>query len=277
MRGLLIIAGLLAWQAQAQACEISMGYRTTARMPNINAKPDNSGLYFDLYSRAAQDIGCKLKVVRDPKNRILRALADGSIDFYPGLTFTEVRAKYTFFYDNGIPSANVGLTRKGSGKINRYDDLVGKVVLVPLGSPGPKVGSLELQYKRPPELSFERAIELILAEQADFYMDEFGTLYYYLVQHPRESELMLHLNCCGGLSRLTLGFSKKSPHFKAVENPDYDASKPLSVYNYPTQAALGSVADQFRLALLSLEARGFTNTLYQDYYGANLPSLMKVD
>ena len=273
MKWLLIIAGLLAWQAQA--CEISMGYRTTARMPNINAKPNNSGLYFDLYSRAAQDIGCKLKVVRAPKNRILRGLAEGSIDFYPGLTFNEERAKDYFFYDNGIPAADVGLTRKGGGKITSYDDLAGKVILVALGSPGPKSNTLDLQYKRPPELTFERAIELILEGQADFYMDDFGTLYYYLVQHPRESELMLHLNCCGGRNRLTLGFSKKSPHFKEVKNPDYDASKPLSVYNYPTQTAVGSVADQFRLALMSLEAQGFTNTLFKDYYGASLQELME--
>ncbi|WP_434341024.1 substrate-binding periplasmic protein [Motilimonas cestriensis] len=275
MRWLLILVGLLAWQAQA--CEITMGYRTTARMPNINAKPSNAGLYLDLYSEAAQNIGCKLKVVRSPKNRILRRIAEGSIDFYPGLTFTEERAKDIFFVENGLFTAFVGLTRKGGGQITSIDDLANKTILVALGSPDPKSDKVELQYKRPPELSFDRAIELVLDKQADFYMDDFSTLYYYLVRHPRESELMLHLNCCGGLTRLSLGFSKKSPHFQAVDNPEYDASKPLSEFNYPTKLATGTVADQFRLALLSLEAQGFTDTLFKDYYGASLQELMQAD
>jgi len=38
---------------------------------------------------------------------------------------------------------------------------------------------------------------------------------------------------------------------------------------------VGSVADQFRLALMSLEAQGFTNTLFKDYYGASLQELME--
>ncbi len=272
--GLVICCWLFQTQWQAQACEIKMGYRTTARMPNINANPNNTGLYYDLYKAAADKIGCKLTVVRAPKNRILRGLNEGSIDFYPGLTFTEERAKHIFFYANGIPAADVGLTRVGEQKIKNYDDLANKVVLVALGSPGPQTENGDIQFKRPPELTFERAIDLILEEQADFYMDDFGTLYYYLVQHPRQSELMFHMNCCRGLTQLTLGFSKKSPHFSSEANPHYDPSKPLAWHNYATQIVSGSVADKFRLALQELAKSGFTNTLYKDYYGASLADLM---
>ncbi|MCE0558890.1 transporter substrate-binding domain-containing protein [Motilimonas sp. E26] len=279
MKWFLILVSLLLWQVQtqAQACEITMGYRTTARMPNINAKPNNAGLYFDLYTAAANKIGCELKVVRSPKNRILRGIADGSIDFYPGLTFTKERSKDIFFYDNGIPAADVGLTRKGEPKIKSYDDLQEKIILAALGSPGPQSTMYKLQFKRPPELTFDRVIDLILAKQADFYMDDFGTLYYYLIQHPRQSDLMLHMNCCGGITRLKLGFSKNSPHFKAVSNLSYDPALPLGVDNYPIKLDEESIAYKFHMALLALEEDGFTNTLYKDYYGASLQDLMNED
>ncbi|MCE2571224.1 substrate-binding periplasmic protein [Motilimonas eburnea] len=275
--GLMVCASIYLVSMQLQACELKMGYRTTARMPNINAKPNNTGLYYDLYKAAADKIGCELVVVRSPKNRILRGLKDGSIDFYPGLTFTEARSEFYFFYPNGIPAADVGLTRIGKDKIKNYDQLAHKVVLVALGSPGPQTDNPHIDFKRPPELTFERAIDLILANQADFYMDDFGTLYYYLVQHPRQTELMFHMNCCGGMTQLTLGFSKQSPHFASETNPHYDASKPLYWQNYPTQTVSGTVADKFRLALKELADSGFTNTLYKDYYGASLADLMAAD
>lgn len=275
--GLIVSLSFYLVSAQLQACEIKMGYRTTARMPNINASPNNTGLYYDLYKAAAEKIGCQLVVVRSPKNRILRGLAEGTIDFYPGLTFTETRSEQIFFYANGIPAADVGLTRVGEKKMRHFDQLTNKVVLVALGSPGPKTNAANVQYKRPPELTFERAIDLILAAQADFYMDDFGTLYYYLLRHPRQNELMFHMNCCGGLTELTLGFSKQSPHFASEPNPSYDASQPLSWHNYPTKTVSDSVADKFRLALQELAISGFTNTLYQDYYGASLVELMAAE
>jgi hypothetical protein len=52
-------------------CVLKIGYRTNERPPNIARAPDNSGLYLDLYQKAAEMVGCELQVVRLPKNKVI--------------------------------------------------------------------------------------------------------------------------------------------------------------------------------------------------------------
>ena len=66
-----------------------MGYRTSERRPFIEQEPNNQGFYYDIYQVAAERVGCKLRVIRAPKLRILRDLKLGNIDFYPGLHFKQ--------------------------------------------------------------------------------------------------------------------------------------------------------------------------------------------
>lgn len=230
----------------SQACVLKMGYRTTARLPNIEAKPSNKGVYQDLYREAAKRINCTLEIYRLPKKRILRDLGRGTFDFYPGLSFREERSLSIFFFANGLPSADIGLTRIEVPEINSMHDLKGKVVLRAFGGPSVDVDKYGVILKTPPELSFEKAIDFILNKNADFYQDEIGTLSYYLKSHKRADELKFHLNCCGGLSELTVGFSRASPHLNEESNPNYDEKKELAYNNFPKQLSKRSTAYRFQ-------------------------------
>lgn len=71
--------------SSSDSCVMTMGYRTSERLPFIGDESNNTGFYHELYQAAANKIGCKLNVVRAPKLRILRDLKLGNIDFYPAL------------------------------------------------------------------------------------------------------------------------------------------------------------------------------------------------
>ena len=263
---------LLLFSATASACTLTMGYRTTDRQPNIQAAPDNSGLYLDLYTEAAKRIKCELTVVRAPKRRIVRALELGQIDFYPGYTFEEKRSPATFFILNGLPAKPIGLSRIEMPEVHSFDDLRNKTVLVALGGVIGEVEKYDISLKSPAELSFPKAIELVLNKQVDFFKDEVG-LAFYLKDHPRKNELKLHTNCCGPLTEFTLGFSRTSAYYKEVNNPAYNPAKPLSVNNFPVLLAPDSIAYQFQQTLRQLRDEGFTGKLYQKYYGIHPSTL----
>lgn len=258
-----------------QACVLKMGYRTTERLPNIEANPNNKGVYLDLYSEAAKRIGCELEVHRLPKKRILRDLGRGTLDFYPGLTFREERSLSIFFFANGLPSADIGLTRVEVDEINSFYDLKGRTVLRAYGGSSVDAEKYGVTLKSPPELTYEKAIDIILNKQADFYEDEIGTLSYYLKDHPRAKELKFHLNCCGGLTELTVGFSRASPHMNEEVNPDYDPSKELAYNNFPKKIAKRSTAYHFQMALKALKGEGFTDKLFKKYYGISVNELLR--
>jgi len=261
----------------APACDFNMGYRTTARLPNIEAAPNNVGLYFDLYSQAAKMIGCKLVVIREPKNRILNGMRKGNIDFYPGLTYRDSRAEYIFFYENGLPSLDVGLSRVELHEINNYHDLKNKIVLVPLGGAAVDADMYGFLVRSPPEMSFKKAINIILKGKADFYEDDIGTLNYYLKSHPLKFELKYHLKCCGGTKQLTLGFSRASTHYREELNPDYEPAKAKSPYNLPVRLTPNSKAHSFYHALKKLKVEGFTYDLYESYYGIHPDKIFELN
>ena len=40
-------------------------------------------------------------------------LARGDVDFYPGFNFTETRSEFVFYFENGMPGGDLGISRKG--------------------------------------------------------------------------------------------------------------------------------------------------------------------
>ena len=286
-RILLTILFLILHASQSLSCELTMGYRMTGRLPNINEYPDNRGLYFDLYSKASEMIGCQLKIERLPKKRVLRYINEGIIDFYPGLTFTAERSETIYFFENGLPSFDVGISRQELPEIYTYHDLRGKSILIPMGAPknpgkifppelidSDDFAELGISVRSPSSLSFDRAIEVLLDGYADFYIDEIGTLSFYLKQHPRRNELKYHFNCCGSITDLTLGFSRASKHYSEEKNRDFDASSELSYNNFPYKLKLGSKADELSNALKQLKQEGFTDRLFAKYYGIDFSTLL---
>ncbi|MDX6015686.1 MULTISPECIES: substrate-binding periplasmic protein [Shewanella] len=250
----------------AENCELTMGYRTNARPPFIAQAPDNSGLYLSLYQEAAARIGCSLKVVRAPKKRILREIAKGSIDFYPGLAFSKERHNYAHFIVNGLSERYIGVSRNDLSDITSLQQLVDKQ-LVLLISPGSyQLGGLpnKLIVRKPPDMGTDSAITFLKQHQGDFYIYDESTLRYWLQNHPQHG-LKLHPNCCDNRRQGHLGFSRNSRYFSAEVNPNYVAAKPISIGNSPWELKSGSIAYALQQALSEMANSGETKRRYQDY------------
>jgi len=246
-----------------------MGYRTSERLPLIAKAPDSSGLYQELYSRAASKIGCTVEVRRLPKNRILRLMQEGKVDFYPGFDFTLARSQYTYYIFNGLPGGHVGISRLEFREINHLSQLMGKVLLLPQGGSNllenVDFDVKKIKIKQPPEINITQAVSMIKNYEADFYIYDISSVYFYLSLN-KERAIQVHKNCCNGIKPMYLGFSKKSKHILLSKNPNYDASSVMSVDNYPQQLMGGSIAQQLQSALAQMHADGEIKQIYQKYY-----------
>ncbi|GGE83356.1 substrate-binding periplasmic protein [Shewanella carassii] len=250
----------------AKTCELTMGYRTNARPPFIAQAPDNSGLYLGLYQEAAARIGCSLKIIRAPKKRILREIAKGNIDFYPGLAFSQERNRYAYFIANGLSERYIGVSRDDLSDITSLQQLVDKQ-LVLLISPGSyQLGGLpdQLITRTPPDMGTDSAIAFLKQHQGDFYIYDESSLKYWLESHPQRG-LKLHPDCCELPRQGHLGFSRKSRYFNARVNPDYVADEPLSIDNNPKELRPGSIAYALQQALQNMASSGETERLLQHH------------
>jgi len=251
------------------ACNLVMGYRTSERLPLIAKAPDSSGLYQELYSRAASKIGCKIEVRRLPKNRILRLMQLGKVDFYPGFDFTLARSPYTYYIFNGLPGGHVGISRLDFSEINHLSQLMGKVLLLSQGGANLlenlNFDVKKIKIKQPPEINITQAVSMIKNNEADFYIYDISSVYYYLSLN-KEREIKVHKNCCNGIKPMYLGFSKKSKYIALSKNPNYDSHSEMSIDNYPQQLQGGSIAQQLQSALAQMHADGEIKQIYQKYY-----------
>ncbi|WP_373973788.1 transporter substrate-binding domain-containing protein [Chitinibacter sp. SCUT-21] len=274
LRSLMIVSIVaLAQTAAAQPCTLLMGYRTTDRLPYIAAAPDNTGLYLDLYTEASRRIGCQLKIIREPKNRVLDSLKIGRIDFYPGLIFSPERGKDFYFLPNGLPSQQVALTRSGLQALNSLQIMRGKTLIMAMGGAYKEAIQHGINVRTPPELTIEKAIEMIESSKADVYVDELSSLTYYLNHYPNRNKLMLHPNCCGGVQHFTMGISRQSSNTKYIPNPKFNPYHDVNAENDPLKLAPNSTMSRFSQAVWQLNKEGFTAKLYKKYYGIDMPTL----
>jgi hypothetical protein len=260
-----LILAAHVFQNIASACELTMGYRTSERLPLIQKAPNNSGLYQRLYTVAAEKIGCTLKVVRGPKKRILNGLYHGKIDFYPGFNFSALRAQSVFYIENGLPGGDIGISRADLDEVTDLAQLKGLTYITALGSTNFVENVSGVSVRKIRELTVDRAILLIQKKRGDFYIYNRASLKFYLTAN-NITNMTLHPNCCGGTQPLYLGFSKKSPYYQAVKNPMYRSQQTLSTNNFPTVLAPTSIAYQFQQALKQLQITGVTKKLYAQYY-----------
>lgn len=259
-----ILGGLLLAASDGIACEIVMGYRTNERPPLIETAPNNNGLYLDLYSKAAEQIGCTLKIVRAPKKRILQNLREGTIDFYPGFNYTDKRAEYVYYIENGLPGGDIGISHKGLPEITDLKQLHGHSIVMPIGSPNFVKDIQGIKLIEKSELTTEKAVNLINKERVDFYIYNRDTLLYHLKTH-KPKNIKVHFECCGGEKPLYLGFSMRSRHFNATSNPSYNPDIPQSADNSPIEVSDG-VAKRFKEALHDMKSSHTTKAVYSFYY-----------
>lgn len=263
LTGVLITLLFSTWSVSA--CTLKMGYRTNERPPLISAYPDNSGLYQHFYHAMAAHLGCELEIIRGPKKRILKQLEDGEVDFYPGFNFNEHRALYTYYIENGFPGGEVGISRSDFPNINDLKDLEGSTILQALGSPD-FVRDLEnVRIYAVPEMTIDKAVSLLRKKRGDFYIYNRASLLYYL-KVTESTDIKVHPNCCGGIEPHYLGFSRRSPHYQEVPNPDFDPNQEPGPTNFPVLLSSKSKAFQIQIILKQMKASGETDAIYSQYY-----------
>lgn len=248
----------------AMSCTLTMGYRSSERLPVINKQPDNSGVYFDLFSTATKKLGCDFKVVRAPKKRILREIKSGKIDFYPGFGFSSERATYVYFIENGLPGGDIGLSHSDFKTIRQLNQLNGHTLIAATGAPDFVDGIEDVKTYYVDEMTVAKAIKLLQLKRADFFIYDKSTIEYFLKTNDVK-DIKIHPDCCG-VFPLYLGFSRASPNYKEIVNPEYDSSKPISVENFPTLISQDSLAYRFQQVLKNMKDSGLTDSIYNPYY-----------
>ena len=231
-----------------QSCELIMGYQSKAKLPLINKAPDNSGIYLDVYSVAAQKINCVLKVVRLPKIRVLKEIKQGEVDFYPGMKFTQERSLYVHFIANGLTTGRVGLSRIDMPLITHKQQLAGYSVLIALGGINYVKQIENLKVHQVQNLDIEKAARMLIFERGDFFATDPFVVDNFL-RNNKEPIFKKHPDCCGGIKPMYIGFSKKSKHIIEINNPNYHDEKAINIEHQPYILDKTSIAHKFGVAV----------------------------
>jgi len=254
-------------------CVLTMGYKEASKPPLINAKPDHSGVYFDLYSLAAKKIGCELAVIRLPKKRLHNFLANGSIDFYPGSSFSEQRSKYLHYIANGLSTGQYGVTLSDFPQITSFKQIktLGLTWVMELGSSKLSIANaLKIKALSVASIDIKIASKFLISNRAQFVILDKVLIDNYLISQNiatlKSKGLKIHRLCCGGIRPMYLGFSKASVHLKLQVSQVYNSEKPLSFLNVPRTLAKGNVAYQFQEALLQMHDSGESSAIYRRYF-----------
>ncbi len=258
------------------ACVINMTYKDGDKQPLIAKAPDNSGAYFDLFTKAAEKIDCTLKVDRMSKKRLHKMLTAGKLDFYPGASFSKKRADYLYYIKNGFETGEIGMTRIEVAELTDLQQLkaLSPLWMMELGSSKKGIAKeLGIEAHLMPSITIDTAVKMLSHKRADFFVADKEPLDYFLKEdgHSSYEELgvKLHQNCCGGIQPMYLGFSRFSPHFSEKDNPAYDSAQPISPENFPTLVDENCVAYKFGQALLELQRNGETQKIYNKHFLGN--------
>lgn len=241
-----------------------MGYKSKDKEPYI--LKDNSGLCADLYKKAANDIGCKLEIKREPKKRVLANIKRGNIDFYPGFNFSEKRAKVVQYIQNGLPKGFTAITRVEINDLTNKNDIkkLNLKNITELGG-ADLLKELKLKTATVSELSLKKAVAMIQRKRADIFIYNKSQIDFYIKKYQPKG-IKSHPNLYKNMESLYMGFSKKSKYIKQIENKKYDKNKATSLNNYPYVLSKDCVAYKFEQSLKNLKDSGYTDKLYKKYF-----------
>lgn len=246
---------------------IIMGYKEGHKMPLIE-ETKNDGLYYDLFSKAAEKIGYKLQIVRLPKARLHSEFEKGLADFYPGMSFSERRAEYVVYLDNGLVTKEVIITDKSVPNITDLKQLKGTIIME-IGSSKVEIAKkYNIKMYEGANLDLEKAIKMIQVKRGDYWFADIEEAHYYLKANGLNNFEPIGMKMHGDWNEnkpMYIGFATKSKYFKSIPNPKYDSKKPLSYENLPITVDPSSIAGKFHKAVLELKAEGYTQKLYEKY------------
>ena len=264
-----------------------MVFKLGGKYPLMRSAPDNSGIFQELYSAAAKRIGCTLIITRLPKARLHEGLQKGRYDFYPGASFSQKRAKYLSYIENGIKTKELGVSSLGIKNITNLSQLKAYrnlIWLMELNSS--KIASSKLLGIYPQEVQYLNLEILINFIQKRpqynyFYIADKEVIDNFLSNNPTsligDYGLRIHEECCGESQPMYLGFSRLSVHMKETANPQYQKDEKISANNQIFIPAKGSIAQKFASALQALQKEGVTKSIYQHWYPVTQQPFLKIE
>ncbi len=269
MKKILIITLFVIFTSKilvAKECVVTMGYKIKSKPPYI--LNDNSGIYKDVYGKALKKIGCKLKIVRMPKLRIIEEMKKGKIDFYPTFRFKEDRAAFTYFIFSYIDHTNALVTRKDFPKVKSVLDLISHspILLKEIGGASPLDGFPAPRFEDT-DINIYKAMNLLLNKRVDAFSYPLKIVEFYLKNNPQVvDKVRVYKNFFPkNYKKHTFGFSLFSPYCKVDINKSFDPKKPLSIENFPTKLNKDSVAYKFSKMLEKMYKNGEIEKIYNSY------------
>ncbi len=250
----------------AKECVVTMGYKPKSKPPFIF--DDNSGIYRDVYGEALNRIGCRLKVVRMPKLRIIKELKKGTIDFYPALGFTAERAAFVSFIFSNINHDNVLITRKDYPHIDGIPDLISlkPTLLKEVGGYSLLEGIPAKRFETT-DMNINNNMKLLINRRIDAFSYPLKVVEYYLKIHPEVvNKVRIYRDFFRkNQQRHTFGFSIFSKYSKIKNNRNFNPFKPVSRTNIPNVLDENSIAYKFSESLNKMYKDGEIENIYKKY------------
>ncbi|CCO22695.1 hypothetical protein [Maridesulfovibrio hydrothermalis] len=275
---ILFFVFLLPYTAVAEERPVlTMVYKDIGKPPYMQVKPDNSGLYLELMTRAVEKIGYELRIIRGPKKRTHYMLKHGLADLYPAAVFRVKRSEFLYYIPNGLyrHESYYGLTGKNIPDLNSISDIRNHklVWIVELGcSWGEEADRYGVAYSEVKEITVDRALKMLIHKRPFFFRFIKEDLEKYMEANNLKSfegkGVKLHKFCChSNKGTLYVGFSRKSPLYSEQVNTAYDPEKPLSADNFPFELVPGSVPYRLKIALQEMIDSGEIASLAEKYFG----------
>ena len=251
---------------------IVMGYKEKDKMPLIGKKGDDSGLYKELFEKAAKKIGYELKIVRYPKKRVHAGLKAGVFDFYPGASFSKKRAEYLYYLPNGLQTKEVLVSLDDKEEITDMKQAKGKLLIAPGSSKvdwDKKYSGIKIVQMG--KLPMKTVIQALKAKRGDFYIADIEVVDYYLKQNNiknyKDIGIKIHQSAVNKwYIPMYMGFSRNSRLFEEVPNPLFEIDEELSIANFPVNVSKSSIAYRLYKALREFEQSGETKKIYGKYF-----------
>ena len=271
MKLLSLLWFLLAGSAQAATGVLVMAYPERQKDPFIAEMPDNTGIYKEVFTRAAGRLGLELRIVRLPKKRLFQEMRQGRVDFYPG-SFAQNRSEVMNWIESGLTTKFICLTRRDVPPIDNLSEAPKLRLIHEIGDSRsvadalhPNITPVELG----PRIDMPQAIRLLKGGRGDlFLIDKLSYRDFMQKNHYASGDLpglRYHENCIGREQPILLGFSRFSKLYGEEANPAFDATHPVAPANLPTIISAGSVAGRLGAVLKSMREHGEIQRIVDQY------------